>query len=88
MQIFVCNSSDFIRRYERQKEVEVKEGKSREREREVQTKMREAQGTMVNRGQWSIGDVMGMTGRERKRERDHLLRWVTSGEIKIVRRLI
>ena len=53
MQIFVCNSPDFIRRYERQKEVEVKEDTGREREKQI---MREAQGTMVNRGQWSIGD--------------------------------
>ena len=48
MQIFVCNSSDFIRRYERQKEVEVKEDKGREREKQIMRKR--------HKGQWAIGD--------------------------------
>ena len=48
MQIFVCNSSDFIRRYERQKEAEVKEDKGREREKQI---MRER-----HMGQWPIAD--------------------------------
>ena len=63
-QIFVCNSSDFIRRYEKQKEAEGKEGK---RESKKQTKVREIQ--------WGDGQIRNWERSHKGRERERYIIW-------------